>query len=917
MTLDNNQLINKSYFESFLGETETAHPIRVLGEAYLEEQKNEMYDLSHIRYAQGEIYFHNKDYEAAIFKWENITNELEPWAKKNIADSYFELGLLSAAEDIYTNVQTDSNTLAVEVSLQLFALYIEREKFDQAYKVISKAISLSPDYPNVTALARAFYEERQDWNSATKLAVDEMTRTESLKWFDHLHRYVEQGYTKSFSPDYFYLALTTLYKVDQQHFEQLTSALWYSYKNQDTYLFWVKTINELFLNIDVNTNESWKEIAAIYQETYFELTDGRHLINELHEVLPQVLENWLKVTNSDDTLFASAAVLAWNELFPSSVEINSVREAQKVIYQAKHDQDSLGHSLQLFDSITKWTEKNKLEIGFKTKWWMNQLTEFRMNSYLVTGFVGSEKSSFINSVLGEKLVDDSTLVVLSDDDTFEMNEISTFGSREISNISDYQEQAAQNGTTGFLNLKRPCIFLNEIESTLINTPEFTGLSNEQNETYEYLPLADGVLFVLDANDPFTDKERQVLLKMKEKSPNVPIHFLLNKLDSIFDETDAIRVVEETRTRIRSYFPDAQVLPYSLSHPVSQQLNNLTSFFKSNFQVYDHHDKNISKILFLIRITLSNLLKKRVQLESSLIDSIKWNEDILVRLNGFHHGLGDLESEKIKVVTDSYRRIKTEMKDDLAKSIPKMLKDCSELIKEDSDFSKLHVELNEKMNEKVQRYVQHELIPEAYRALSAWIEMSNEELANSQYYLDEMSETFNGLYEQEKLKLVCDFKVLDDWRRDINRMTSRVQVEKENILLRANPAQFLLKSAGKLFGSLTQNKSMLYNQYKKYVEHENYEDVTEAIVNKFFLQFDMFEKALQSDITIFFKEPFHQLNKIITETQTEIEESQQALKKMKTNPEAYYDPIKLFELKLQQYEFIVKASKEAVFSGSKV
>ena len=75
---------------------------------FFSEQKRELSDLSYIRFAQGEVYFHHRDFESAIFKWENIQNELEPWAKKNMADAYLELELLDTAEDIYKAITTDS-----------------------------------------------------------------------------------------------------------------------------------------------------------------------------------------------------------------------------------------------------------------------------------------------------------------------------------------------------------------------------------------------------------------------------------------------------------------------------------------------------------------------------------------------------------------------------------------------------------------------------------------------------------------------------------------------------------------------------------------------------------------------------------------------------------------------------------------
>ena len=95
---------------------------------FFAEQKKELPDLSNFRFAQGEVYFHNNDFEAAIFKWENIQNELEPWAKKNMADAYLELELLETAENIYKSIKTDSLMLNTEVALQLFSFILNKEK---------------------------------------------------------------------------------------------------------------------------------------------------------------------------------------------------------------------------------------------------------------------------------------------------------------------------------------------------------------------------------------------------------------------------------------------------------------------------------------------------------------------------------------------------------------------------------------------------------------------------------------------------------------------------------------------------------------------------------------------------------------------------------------------------------------------
>ncbi|MEH6978330.1 tetratricopeptide repeat protein, partial [Bacillus pseudomycoides] len=202
MTIEK-QLIQKVYYETFLTEQDSVQSPQVLGEAYVNEAENEFSNIANIRFAQGEVYYHHKDFETAIFKWEKVNNDLSLWAKKNIADAYFELGLLSMAEEIYTSIQTEDTTLTMEVSLQLLSLYIEQNRLGLAFKVISEAVSFQPDYPNITAIARSFYEKQQDWNNALDLAVQEGIRTKSLHWFEILTSYVNQGFTKQMKPKYF------------------------------------------------------------------------------------------------------------------------------------------------------------------------------------------------------------------------------------------------------------------------------------------------------------------------------------------------------------------------------------------------------------------------------------------------------------------------------------------------------------------------------------------------------------------------------------------------------------------------------------------------------------------------------------------------------------------------------------------
>src|SRR5699024_9400635 len=124
-------------------------------------------ELSSIRFGQGEVYFLKKDYEAAIFKWQQpIEEEFIPWSQKNIPDAHLEMGLLDEAEKFSKQVDTSSSALKSEVLLQLFSLYLEQGNREKAVRTIRKAVSLNPDYSRVTELAKSYLEDIGEWEYA-------------------------------------------------------------------------------------------------------------------------------------------------------------------------------------------------------------------------------------------------------------------------------------------------------------------------------------------------------------------------------------------------------------------------------------------------------------------------------------------------------------------------------------------------------------------------------------------------------------------------------------------------------------------------------------------------------------------------------------------------------------------------------
>ncbi|MGG3772636.1 GTP-binding protein [Heyndrickxia faecalis] len=897
------QFVQKCYYETFIKEGEERHPLEVLGEAFEKENALENADLSYIRFAQGEIYFHYKDYEAAVFKWESIHNDFEPWAQKNMGDAYFELGLSSMAEEIYKSVQTDSIVLKTEIALQLISLYMEEQKHDQAVQTIKQAVAMNPDYPNVTKIARAYFEKNEDWMNAVELAVNESIRTESLFWFQILKSYIEKGHTKTIAPDYFRDALSVLYKVDQIQFEQLAVAFWRSYETEGVYLGWLREFNGLFAGLELHSLETWHELSAIYGETYLSLISGSYLLKQLAPVMPGILTNWLRITDQAHALQASTAVLAWGDLFPGSIGPQQIADAEAILNHAEQTLDQLEYALRLFDSIMQWAKRNGLSVSTRLKWMARELIDFDVQHILVTGMNGSGKTAFIQSVLADPLPERPTQFVMAvrHDDEHALSVISDKG---ISPVTEEDNAAPEPGD--MLEWRGPSRFLEENALIFIDTPGLNGPG--RGKAYEYLRFVDGVLFVLNANDPLTDKEADMLLKMKEQVPGLTIHFLLSKMDMIYSKQEAADLVEETVQKVKTIFPEANLHPYTSNYASREAGLDLARFFRQNFKPENLEESRIEKLSHCIRESIADLLKQRLQNEQHLVESINRHEDLYAKLNGAANQLQDVIHEQTELVRSSYHSMTRKIRDELQNKIPEILRKSADFIKPDSDFRKIHLELNEEMNNRIRHFLQTSISPKYEELVTEWIEASERELQQSQDYLDEMAEGFNKLYGEEILALACDFKIMEDWRRDADRMANGIPFEPVNILLRHTPQQVLLKSAGKLFGVLSQNKTMLYNRYKKFIESEDYTEIANLVTNKVMLQFELFEQGLERDVRLFFKNPETVLRETIAETGAAIAETKEMLENMKENPEVYQDPLKLFELKLRQFEWMQLGQK---------
>lgn len=887
-----NLFVQKKYYQTLI-EQETDFPVRSLGEAYYKEQQKDVPDLTPIRFAQGELYFLYKDFESAIFKWESIQNELAPWAKKNIADAYLELEQYSTAEEIYKRVSTESIVLHTEVSLQLFRLYVKDGRTHESTSIISEIINNHPDYPGVTELARLFFEEIEDWANAMNLAMNEFMRTNSPEWIDVIKRYCDEKRTTIFKPEEYTPFLSYLLSLDRIRFEKIVFKLWENYEEQSELLDWVSELNSLLLQSELPEQLSWKLLSQQYLKTFQLFLNGKYSLNEIQEIIPLLLKNWMRFADSNHFIFTAYAALAWNEVFPGTINEDTVTEANHALStSASNGLIDVHQTKQLFSSIVTWAEEEDLPVSNKLKWIMGNLQNKQSTITLFTG-TSKLQTTILSDVLGHEQVNQlsSKLALYSYLPESELVEVNSVESKQVSSPTEI------GSTDHYIHSKGPYELLKAANTSLMSIPPYRGTVQERSSLSVNLHMADSIIYVLNEENPLNDMELNVIKQMNQQANDHTFIFILPIPNAVEEETGVSYYLETIRKNLNPIFPNTNIYPYTSSQAVdwSDILTDINS--------EQANEKRTRKELYFIKETLHYLLAKRADKEEKLIDVIQWNKEMLAKVSGASMQLGDLEQEVGERLKSNYVTILQELSTEVEADIPNVLKTTAESITDQSNLATIHLQLNEEMNRHMEEYLQNTTLPKLYSSLQKWIGLTKEELQQIRAYLDEMATSFNGLYGIEKFQFPVDDQLLHDWRRDTGRLTSGVQLEHINIMLKHNPTQLLLKGAGKLFAGIGQNKAMLQQKYKRYVETEDYSEVAKQVSKQFFAPYHFFAMAIQRDLESFFQKPKDELTHTAEDLVEKISQYELSLTKLQQNPTAFEDPIKLFTVRYKQYEFL--------------
>ncbi len=146
---------------------------------------------------------------------------------------------------------------------------------------------------------------------------------------------------------------------------------------------------------------------------------------------------------------------------------------------------------------------------------------------VIAGEFNSGKSSFINALIGERILPEGVTPTT-----------------DRINILRYGEEADSQLLEDFLLLRTyPAPLLGELN--IVDTPGTNAIIRRHEElTREFVPRSDLVLFITSADRPFTESERTFLEHIREWGKKIIL--IINKID-ILEEAQRAEVVQFVRT----------------------------------------------------------------------------------------------------------------------------------------------------------------------------------------------------------------------------------------------------------------------------------------------------------------------------------------------------------------------------------
>lgn len=286
---------------------------------------------------------------------------------------------------------------------------------------------------------------------------------------------------------------------------------------------------------------------------------------------------------------------------------------------------------------------------------------------VVLGEFKRGKSTFINALLGTPLLpmnilpETATINAIMYNDKPMLSVVRMDGSQEEGEVSyEYLQQFSASNSNDealksikYIKIGYPLDLLKN-RIVLVDTPGVSDLNQQRCDiTYQFLPKANAVIFLLDANSPLKKSEKEFIETELFPLGIRDIIFLANKYDCIDEEEDGDDFLDDLKIRLSKAF---QV------DKVDAPLKEIEIYPVSALDALDGIEEHNSD-----KVRTSGIL----QIKKRLIDILQYGDLEKRKVISYNYRLQIILKQLIKFI-ESYKAIKESDRESLQKACDALL-----------------------------------------------------------------------------------------------------------------------------------------------------------------------------------------------------------------------------------------------------
>lgn len=414
------------------------------------------------------------------------------------------------------------------------------------------------------------------------------------------------------------------------------------------------------------------------------------------------------------------------------------------------------------------------------------------------------------------------------------------------------------------------------------------LYKETGKLKAEVAIADHVIYFVSKEQTFTEE----LFQFKEQKPNIPITFILNGRE---DENwiEEIEYIGHYLTPSKYYFREDDVCSIMKAIGRGKQREQL------------------EKKLILIRKMFESTENEHRKLLESLQSSIEQLDLLIPNLNlGIQQFIDAQEKMKISIHS-AYQIFITEIKEEVKRNIPNIVKQCIESLIEEKEYDQFYEQLIDILNLKIKEYLTSEVLPVFTSSLHDWELYSKQEINVVQAFIQEWKENINQMIGEDKLIDFGQYEQLTEWENTIQKISAPEMWGSGKIILQRNISRALRKGSTKVLGFIPKRNFIFKNIYSSFLEDENINEISDAILDQLFEDSYIFEKQIQRDLEVFLQSAIEEVELFEQNLIDKLQDKQMRVDKLSERENEFQMMVSLYDIRLRTYEWMYYATQHLV------